>query len=243
VEEGPAQAVGGPGPVGRADHRRAGAGADGFVAASYWDLEGSFETEPPDAGGFTATLVAVDGTRVASGKDFDAAGAVAKGADRVVLDAKSAAVLADEFRRPSTSPSAASKRKPYRRSPYPPFRTSTLQQEAGTQAAVRGAPHHVGRPALYENGYITYMRTDSTTLSETALDAARTLVGERYGADYLPTPRTYESKVRTPRRRTRRSAPPATPSPRSTRWRRPWDRAATRRASTSWSGSGPSPPR
>ena len=87
--------------------------------------------------------------------------------------------------------------KPYKRSPYAPFRTTTLQQEASRKFGFGAKRTMQVAQRLYENGHITYMRTDSTTLSQTAIDAARAQVRELYGAEYLPdTPRRYESKVK-----------------------------------------------
>ncbi len=87
--------------------------------------------------------------------------------------------------------------KPYRRTPYPPFMTSTLQQEAGRKLRFGSARTMTVAQRLYENGYITYMRTDTTTLSETAVTAARSQILEQYGQDYLPdAPRQYTNKVK-----------------------------------------------
>ncbi|MEX1207733.1 MAG: type I DNA topoisomerase [Acidimicrobiia bacterium] len=163
-----------------------------FRAASYWDVAGVFTT---DDGSFSAVLAALDGVRVATGKDFDSVGAVSKN-DVVLLDQERAEdVVADletaEFaiRRVES--------KPYKRSPYPPFRTSTLQQEAGRKLRFGSQRTMQVAQKLYENGYITYMRTDSTSLSETAVAAARSQVAELYGAEYLPdSPRVYASKVK-----------------------------------------------
>ncbi len=166
-----------------------------FVAASYWDLEGTFAPEGNRPATFTATLVSLDGGRLAIGKDFDdETGRLT--ADRVVLSEAEAHELAAELAdAPMTVRSV--ERKPYRRSPSPPFRTSTLQQEAGRKLRFAAARTMRVAQRLYENGYITYMRTDSTTLSETAVTAARSLVRERYGDAYLPKqPRVYASKVR-----------------------------------------------
>ena len=163
-----------------------------FRAAQYWDVAGEFTV---DAGGFGATLSALGGVRVASGKDFDREGGISRD-DVVVLDRAAAeAVVADlagtEFSIRSVE------RKPFRRSPYPPFRTSTLQQEAGRK--LRFSSQHTMRVAqrLYENGYITYMRTDSVSLAESAIAAARSQVIELYGKEYVPeSPRVYTSKVK-----------------------------------------------
>ncbi len=163
-----------------------------FRAAQYWDVAGQFSVT---AGDFTAILSSLGGVRVASGKDFDREGGISRD-DVVLLDRAGAeAVVADlsgaEFGIRSVE------RKPFRRSPYPPFRTSTLQQEAGRK--LRFSSQHTMRLAqrLYENGFITYMRTDSVSLSENAIAAARSQVIELYGKEYVPdSPRVYVSKVK-----------------------------------------------
>jgi DNA topoisomerase-1 len=166
-----------------------------FRAASYWDLEGVFATRAEEAGRFGATLVAVDGRRVASGKDFDPTGRPRDGG-ALVLDRAAAEALAGDLAGADFAVRTV-ERKPYRRSPYPPFRTATLQQEAGrqlrfsAQRTMRAAQH------LYESGYITYMRTDSVALSETAVAAARALITARFGREYLPThPRVHSGRVK-----------------------------------------------
>jgi DNA topoisomerase-1 len=162
-----------------------------FVAAGYWDLDARMATDPA----FTASLHEVDGSRVASGKDFDESGRVRRD-DVVVLDESAATSLADALRE-STFRVASIDEKPYTSKPKPPFMTSTLQQEGGRK--LRMGAQQVMRVAqgLYERGYITYMRTDSTALSETALAAARAQVRELYGDAYLPDrPRTYATKVK-----------------------------------------------
>jgi DNA topoisomerase-1 len=165
-----------------------------FTSASYWDLEGQFDTTAADSRRFSATLVGLDGAKVASGKDFDANGVAKAGV--VALDEARAHALAGElvdaeFTVRSVEP------KPYRRRPAAPFITSTFQQEAGRKLRMSSSQAMRAAQTLYENGYITYMRTDSTTLSDTALAAARTEIAERYGAPYLPdAPRTYAKKVK-----------------------------------------------
>ncbi|HEX2038848.1 MAG TPA: type I DNA topoisomerase [Acidimicrobiales bacterium] len=162
-----------------------------FRAASYWDLEGTF-TKGDDA--FTAGLVALDGKRLGTGKDFDEQGAV-KG-DVVVLDEGAARSLADRLHGADVAVRSVEE-KPFRSSPKAPFMTSTLQQEAGRKLRFSSQRTMQVAQRLYENGYITYMRTDSTTLSETALTAARTQAAQLYGADYVPdAPRRYEKKVK-----------------------------------------------
>ncbi|MGH3745159.1 MAG: type I DNA topoisomerase, partial [Mycobacteriales bacterium] len=152
-----------------------------------------------DPASLTATLVAVDGRRVATGRDFAQDGTLrssGSSADAVVLDEHRATELAAALDG-GTAVVTSMETRPYRRSPSPPFMTSTLQQEAGrklrmtSQAAMRTAQR------LYENGYITYMRTDSTTLSETALAAARDQARRLYGDDHVPdAPRVYTRKVK-----------------------------------------------
>jgi DNA topoisomerase-1 len=162
-----------------------------FRAASYWDLEGTF-TKAADA--FTADLVALDGKRLATGKDFDESGTPK--ATVVVLDEPAARSLAERLGGADIAVRSVEE-KPFKTSPKPPFMTSTLQQEAGRKLRFSSQRTMQVAQRLYENGYITYMRTDSTTLSETALTAARTQAAELYGADYVPdAPRRYEKKVK-----------------------------------------------
>jgi len=165
-----------------------------FRTSSYWDIVGNFshhaETTP-----FEARLAAIDGTRVASGKDFDSQGKL-KSADVKHLDEASAHTLVANLK---DAPFKVTKteQKPYRRSPAAPFMTSTLQQEAGRKLRFAAARTMRAAQTLYEAGYITYMRTDSTTLSESALTSARNLIASHYGKDYLPAgPRTYKNKVK-----------------------------------------------
>ncbi len=173
-----------------------------FVSASYWDLEGEFAKQAsadaagaPGAESFNATLVQLDGRRLATGKDFDNTGQVTK-ADLAVLDRTQATALADELTGADFSVRSV-ERKPYRRRPAAPFITSTFQQEAGRKLRLSAQQAMRAAQSLYENGYITYMRTDSTTLSETALSAARSEITKRYGRDYLPdAPRVYAKKVK-----------------------------------------------
>ncbi len=173
-----------------------------FHAATYADIEGTFTvTELADGApqddprSFNANLIALGGDRIATGKDFDAA--TGKAASGVIhLDEAGASGLAARL---DGVPFAVTRveEKPYRRRPYAPFMTSTLQQEAGRK--LRWSAAQVMRIAqrLYENGYITYMRTDSTNLSETAINAARTQVRELYGDRYVPAePRRYAKKVK-----------------------------------------------
>jgi DNA topoisomerase-1 len=164
-----------------------------FIAAEYAGVAGIF-TPVDDGSEFEAKLVTVDGERVATGKDFDQAGIPRT--DRLVLAPATAATLADELTgAPFTV--ASVERKPYTRRPYAPFRTATLQQEAGRKLRFGARRTMSAAQRLYEGGFITYMRTDSTNLSGTALSAARSLVAGRFGEQYLPdAPRFYGKKAK-----------------------------------------------
>jgi DNA topoisomerase-1 len=186
-----------------------------FRTADYWDLTGTFSTGRPEFEGSEATsfegagrragvsdpsslvarLAAVDGRRVAQGRDFDSLGQL-KTANILHLDEGTARGLAAALADSAFSVRSVESR-PYRRSPYAPFRTTTLQQEASRKLGFGAKATMQIAQKLYENGFITYMRTDSTTLSDTAIAAARAQVTQLYGADYLPdTPRTYAGKVK-----------------------------------------------
>ncbi|MEU6194247.1 type I DNA topoisomerase [Streptomyces sp. NPDC047061] len=170
-----------------------------FRSAEYWDLTGTFGTgragDPSDPSSLVARLQAVDGKRVAQGRDFDSLGQL-KSANTLHLDEANARALAAALENTRFSVRSVES-KPYRRSPYAPFRTTTLQQEASRKLGFGAKATMQVAQKLYENGYITYMRTDSTTLSDTAIAAARAQVTQLYGADYLPAqPRTYAAKVK-----------------------------------------------
>ncbi|QLJ05728.1 type I DNA topoisomerase [Streptomyces sp. NEAU-sy36] len=170
-----------------------------FRSAEYWDLTGTFGTgragDPSDPSSLVARLQTVDGRRVAQGRDFDSLGQL-KSANTLHLDEATARGLAAALENTRFSVRSVES-KPYRRSPYAPFRTTTLQQEASRKLGFGAKATMQIAQKLYENGYITYMRTDSTTLSETAVAAARAQVTQLYGADYLPPqPRTYAAKVK-----------------------------------------------
>ncbi|NKI41574.1 type I DNA topoisomerase [Streptomyces physcomitrii] len=169
-----------------------------FRSASYWDLTGTFATgragDASDPSTLVARLAAVDGKRVAQGRDFDSLGRLKS--DTLHLDEANARALAAALEQTAFAVRAVES-KPYRRSPYAPFRTTTLQQEASRKLGFGAKSTMQIAQKLYENGFITYMRTDSTTLSETAVGAARAQVTQLYGADYLPEkPRTYAGKVK-----------------------------------------------
>ncbi|MFE9765040.1 type I DNA topoisomerase [Streptomyces sp. NPDC005808] len=170
-----------------------------FRSAEYWDLTGTFGTgragDASDPSQLVARLTAVDGKRVAQGRDFDSLGQI-KGANTLHLDETNARALAAALENTNFAVRSVES-KPYRRSPYAPFRTTTLQQEASRKLGFGAKATMQVAQKLYENGFITYMRTDSTTLSETAISAARAQVTQLYGADYLPAqPRTYAGKVK-----------------------------------------------
>ena len=167
-----------------------------FRTASYWDIDGTFRKETGSAADrFGATLVGVDGRRVATGKDFGDDGAL-KTSQVVVLDEGQAVGLAGRLADSPFEVRSVEER-PYRRSPYAPFMTSTLQQEAGRKLRFSSARTMRVAQDLYEQGYITYMRTDSTTLSEQALETARAQARTLYGKEYVPAkPRRYDHKVK-----------------------------------------------
>jgi DNA topoisomerase-1 len=169
-----------------------------FVSASYWDIAATM-----DAGAdasprtFGARLVGVDDRKVATGRDFGPDGRLRiPGSHVLALDEASARRLAEALDgRPLTVENVDSR--PYTRRPYAPFMTSTLQQEAGRKLRFSSERTMRSAQRLYENGYITYMRTDSTTLSESALRAARDQARQLYGAEYVAdSPRQYTRKVK-----------------------------------------------
>jgi DNA topoisomerase I len=170
-----------------------------FRSAAYWDLTGTFGTgrkgDPSDPSSLVARLATVEGRRVAQGRDFGADGRLKS--DQVLhLDEANARALAAALENTAFSVRSVES-KPYRRSPYAPFRTTTLQQEASRKLGFSASATMGVAQKLYENGFITYMRTDSTTLSDTAVTAARAQVTQLYGGDYLPDrPRTYAGKVK-----------------------------------------------
>ena len=161
-----------------------------FVSAGYWDIELLTSTAPA----FTATLVAVDGTKVATGKDFTSDG-LPKPNVAVVTEER-ARSLADTLANSNFSVRSVEE-KPYRSSPKAPFMTSTLQQEGGRKLRLGAAQVMRVAQGLYERGYITYMRTDNVVLSEEALAAARSEVKSLYGENFLsPAPRQFTTKVK-----------------------------------------------
>jgi DNA topoisomerase-1 len=171
-----------------------------FRSAAYWDVVAELDAsvsdpkaQPPT---FNARLTNVDGLRVATGRDFDSLGTLRKPDEVVVLDESSAGSLANGLRGSQLTVGSVEE-KPYTRRPYPPFMTSTLQQEAGRKLRFSAERTMSIAQRLYENGYITYMRTDSTTLSESAINAARTQARQLYGEEYVhPSARQYTRKVK-----------------------------------------------
>jgi DNA topoisomerase-1 len=192
-----------------------------FRPAAYWDLEAIFtkvangaDATDGDVSSFPARLVSVDGRRVAQGRDFAPTGEL-RNADLLYLSGQAsdpgsttgqippgvvhrlgAGELAGRLDGVPFGVKSV-ERKPYRRSPYAPFRTTTLQQEASRKLGFSAKYAMSVAQRLYENGHITYMRTDSITLSQTAINAARVQARELYGAEYVPdAPRVYTSKVK-----------------------------------------------
>ena len=200
-----------------------------FRPAAYWDLEAIFtkiangaSAADGDVSSFPARLTAVDGRRVAQGRDFAPTGEL-RNADLLYLSGAVSSATTDApgpaGKAPQVPPPGvvhrldagelagrldgvpfsvkSVERKPYRRSPYAPFRTTTLQQEASRKLGFSAKYTMSVAQRLYENGHITYMRTDSITLSQTAINAARVQARELYGAEYVPdAPRVYTSKVK-----------------------------------------------
>ncbi len=167
-----------------------------FVPASYWDLSGEFATASEET--FTAKLNAVDGRRIAQGSDFDETGQLKKSRqDVAVLGQDEAQSLADGLLEASFTVDS-SRRSPTAALPQPPFITSTLQQDAARRLRFSSRVAMQVAQRLYENGYITYMRTDSTTLSNEALNAARKQATELYSAAHVPDkPRVYGKRSQT----------------------------------------------
>ncbi|WP_354569685.1 type I DNA topoisomerase [Glaciihabitans sp. UYNi722] len=164
-----------------------------FVAAGYWDLSALLAASA-DSTAFESRLARLDGTRVATGRDFDDKGQLKS--ETVALDEQAAEALATALRDPAVSVVVSSvDSKPYTRRPAAPFSTSTLQQEAARKLRFSARQTMSVAQGLYENGYITYMRTDSLNLSQQAMTAARSQASKLYGAESVSEkPRTYASK-------------------------------------------------
>src|SRR5262245_47906707 len=165
-----------------------------FVSATWWDIIGQFEKANGQQ--LQAEIVSVDGRKIPAGKDFDPATGKLKNNELMLLDGAAAAALAERVRSGKFSVTNVEE-KPYTSKPYPPFTTRTPQQEANRKLGFTARRAMQVAQSLYENGHITYMRTDSTNLAQVAIDDARRLVGEEYGNDFLPDePRVYKSKVK-----------------------------------------------
>ncbi len=174
-----------------------------FVSASFWDLAGQFakvdraepgQGAPPSS--FGASLATLDGRRLVTGRDFGEDGRLQADREVVRLDEGQARGLAGRLQDSEFTVRSVEER-PWRRTPHAPFMTSTLQQEAGRKLRFSAARTMRVAQDLYEAGYITYMRTDSTTLSEEALHAARSQATALYGSEYVPArPRRYDKKVK-----------------------------------------------
>ncbi len=166
-----------------------------FRSASWWGIDGTFANAAAPAG-FGAALISLGGTTLATGKDFDEQGAQTGKSEVRVLGEEEATSVAGALPGESFTVSSVTER-PFRRSPAPPFMTSTLQQEAGRKLRFSAQRAMQVAQRLYEQGFITYMRTDSTTLSDQALTAARSQAREMYGDAFVPdAPRRYERKVK-----------------------------------------------
>ena len=166
-----------------------------FVPAGYWSVQVELETEDGEARRFRARVSAIDGRTVARGRDFERTTGKLRTKARLLTRAE-AETLGEEL--PATRPEVAEvKEKPFTRRPYAPFITSTLQQEAARKLRFTAQRTMRVAQGLYENGYITYMRTDSTALSGQAVDAARRQVADLYGSEYLPgRARVYASRAK-----------------------------------------------
>ena len=170
-----------------------------FVSAEYWDLSAELDTgnaaaDPDNPRTFSARLSTIDGSRVAQGRDFDDRGRLRN--DTVVVDKPRAEALATALEGVDLQVTGV-EHKPYTRRPYAPFMTSTLQQEAGRKLHYTSERTMRIAQRLYENGHITYMRTDSTSVSAQGIQAARDQAGELYGSDFVAdSPRRYDRKVK-----------------------------------------------
>jgi DNA topoisomerase-1 len=165
-----------------------------FVSATYWDLVGTFANASGES--FQAELVSVDGRHIPESRDFDSATGKLKAPNLLLMNEQEAADLLRRLRE-GRCRVANVEDKPYTTRPYPPFTTSTLQQEGNRKYGFTARHTMQVAQSLYETGHITYMRTDSTSLAAVAIDAARQLVASQYGKEYLPaSPRVYQTNVK-----------------------------------------------
>ena len=166
-----------------------------FAPATYWDLSAHVR-QSPAARAFDAVFMSVDGRRIPASRDFDSATGQLKDAACLLLNEQQAEELAARLQR-ETARVAELEDKPYTTRPYPPFTTSTMQQEANRKYGFTARRTMDVAQSLYENGHITYMRTDSTNLASVAIDTARQIIASQYGKEYLPdAPRIYQTKVK-----------------------------------------------
>ena len=165
-----------------------------FIPANYFDLNATFETEKKEK--FLAELKEIDGKKMVIGKDFDAETGLLKGKNKVHLNEKDATDLLAAIKDNDFKVTGI-EQKPFTRNPEAPFTTSTLQQEAARKLRYSAKRTMQVAQKLYENGYITYMRTDSTNLAESAVKEARNLATKLYGAEFVsPTARVFTSKIK-----------------------------------------------
>jgi DNA topoisomerase-1 len=165
-----------------------------FVTASYWDLAATFATEKKEF--FEAELITYQGRKLPTGKDFDPQNGQIKNPNLLLLDKAGAQALADKLKQADFQVQSIDER-PYSTAPAAPFTTSTLMRDANGKLGFGARRTMSAAQGLYENGYITYMRTDSTTLANEAVESARDRIQRDYGNEYLPdSPRTYKSKVK-----------------------------------------------
>lgn len=166
-----------------------------FHSATYWDLAGTFRTRENQT--FQASLVAVDGKRIPTSRDFDTTTGKLKNSDCIQYTEVEIQKLLERLRQTASAEVIRVEKKEFTQRPPAPFTTSTLQQEANRKYGFTARRTMNIAQHLYENGWITYMRTDSTTLSQEAIQASRTLVREHYGQEYLPTAvRVYQTRVK-----------------------------------------------
>lgn len=165
-----------------------------FVSSQWWDLLGLFANGKSET--LEATLVSVDDAKIPAGKDFDSATGKLKNDQLRLLSESEARELAQRIHSGEFTVTNVED-KPYTTKPYAPFTTSTLQQEANRKLGFTARRTMGAAQSLYENGHITYMRTDSTNLASVAVEDARQLIVDHYGNDYLPaSPRSYSGKVK-----------------------------------------------
>ena len=165
-----------------------------FVSATYWDLQATFARSSGET--FQATLVSVNGRKIPASRDFDPATGKLKDDSMLLLNEQQAQQLLQRIQSGDCKVLNVED-KPYTTRPYPPFTTSTLQQEANRKYGFTARTTMQVAQSLYETGHITYMRTDSTNLAKVAVEAARDLVKSQYGDQYLPTqPRVYQTRVK-----------------------------------------------